>query len=71
LLTQAPANPAGGVAGIAAGQQGQTLSMLRPAGKARIGGRVADVVSDGPFIAEGATVEVAQVSGSRIVVRQV
>jgi membrane-bound serine protease (ClpP class) len=71
LLTEAPVNTAATVAGIATGQQGQTLSMLRPAGKARIGSRVADVVSDGPFIAEGATVEVTKVSGSRIVVRQV
>ncbi|HUQ72312.1 MAG TPA: NfeD family protein, partial [Planctomycetaceae bacterium] len=53
------------------GQHGQSLSMLRPAGKARINGRMTDVVSDGPFIPEGAALEVVQVTGSRVVVRQV
>ena len=51
------------------GKQGQSLSFLRPAGKARIDGRVVDVVSDGPFISEGAEVEVVQVTGNRVVVR--
>jgi membrane-bound serine protease (ClpP class) len=51
------------------GKQGQTLSFLRPAGKARIDGRVFDVVSDGPFIAEGAEIEVVQITGNRVVVR--
>lgn len=69
LLTQSPS--AAAASGAAVGQRGETLSMLRPAGKARINGRLTDVVSDGPFIAEGATVEVTQVTGSRIVVRQV
>jgi membrane-bound serine protease (ClpP class) len=53
------------------GQRGESLSMLRPAGKARINGRMTDVVSDGPFIPEGAALEVVQVTGSRVVVRQV
>jgi membrane-bound serine protease (ClpP class) len=51
------------------GRTGQSLSFLRPAGKARIDGRVVDVVSDGPFIAEGAEIEVVQVTGNKVVVR--
>lgn len=53
------------------GRQGEALSLLRPSGKARIDGRILDVVSNGPFIPEGRTVEVTQVSGNRIVVMEV
>ena len=53
------------------GVQGVALSMLRPAGKAQIGGRVIDVVSDGPFIAAGSTLEIVSVAGNRVVVRQI
>ncbi|MCA9075487.1 MAG: hypothetical protein KDA93_10670 [Planctomycetaceae bacterium] len=52
------------------GSQGETMTMLRPAGKARVDGRLLDVVSDGPFIPQGKTVEIVQVSGNRIVVRE-
>ena len=53
------------------GQSGQAVSTLRPAGKARIGDRLLDVVSDGAFIPEDSDVEVISVSGNRIVVRKV
>ena len=53
------------------GAQGQTLSILRPSGKANISGRYLDVVSDGPYIERGRTVEIVQVSGNQIVVREV
>ena len=53
------------------GLQGTAISMLRPAGKIQIGERYLDVVSEGPFIDEGEQVEVVQVIGNRIVVRQV
>jgi len=53
------------------GQEGQTVSVLRPAGKANINGRMYDVVSDGPYISAGAAIEVVSVSGNRIVVREV
>ena len=51
------------------GEPGATLAVLRPSGKARVGGRLVDVVSDGPFVAAGATIEVVSVTGNRIVVR--
>lgn len=57
--------------GFRIGQQGVSLTMLRPAGKAMLENRVIDVVSDGPFIAANAEVEVIAVSGNRVVVRQV
>jgi membrane-bound serine protease (ClpP class) len=53
------------------GQQGIAVSPLRPAGAADIGGRRIDVVSDGGFIAAGATVEVVRARGARVEVREV
>jgi len=50
------------------GQEGTTLSELRPAGLAYIDGRKQDVVSRGQFIAEGVTIRVVDVTGNRIVV---
>ncbi|MFQ5730953.1 MAG: NfeD family protein [Planctomycetaceae bacterium] len=53
------------------GQRGETVSVLRPAGKAQIDDKLLDVVSDGPYIPAGRDVEVVSVSGNRIVVRAV
>jgi membrane-bound serine protease (ClpP class) len=49
--------------------RGVTLSVLRPAGKARLRGEVRDVVTQGEMIEQGAEIEVIQVSGNRIVVQ--
>ena len=56
--------------GSLVGQQGETVSVLRPAGKARIDGQFLDVVSEGAFIKEGRPIEVVSVSGNRVVVRE-
>ena len=53
------------------GSVGAALTVLRPAGKARINGRLMDVVSDGPFVDAGQAVEVVRVNGNRVVVRAV
>ncbi len=52
-----------------AGQSGQSLSPLRPAGVALIGGQRVDVVTNGEFIEPETEVEVVAVEGSRVVVR--
>ena len=52
-------------------KQGIAVSVLRPAGKAQIGEELVDVVSDGPYIPEGSQIEVVEVAGNRVVVRQV
>jgi membrane-bound serine protease (ClpP class) len=54
----------------ALGRVGTALSPLRPAGIAEIDGQRLDVVSDGPFIEGGTTIEVTRVDGNRIVVRR-
>jgi membrane-bound serine protease (ClpP class) len=53
------------------GHTGVAASILRPSGKAQIAGRFVDVVSEGPYIPQGSLIEVIQISGNRVVVRQV
>ncbi len=53
------------------GHLGLTESLLRPAGKARFGPALVDVVSEGEFIEKGVRVEVVDRQGSRVVVRRV
>ena len=50
-------------------QQGTAMSVLRPAGKAQIGDRFVDVVSEGAYITKGSQIEVIDVQGNKIVVR--
>jgi membrane-bound serine protease (ClpP class) len=50
------------------GQVGEAVTPLRPAGSARVNGRVVDVVTDGIYVEAGAPVRVAKVEGSRVVV---
>ncbi|MGC3970038.1 MAG: NfeD family protein [Pirellulales bacterium] len=51
--------------------RGTTTTPLVPGGKARFGDQLVDVVSDGEFIDRGLAVEVAEVQGTRVVVRAV
>ena len=53
---------------IPPGSEGETLTLLRPAGTARFGDRRIDVVSDGGFVAPGTRVRVLRVEGIRVVV---
>jgi membrane-bound serine protease (ClpP class) len=53
------------------GKQGMAMTVLRPAGKAQLGDEFVDVISDGPFISVGRTIEVVEVSGNRVIVREV
>lgn len=70
LSGTASASLAGGGKRRLLGRQGTTSSVLRPAGKAWIGDELVDVVSDGPYIDAGSPVEVVEVTGNRVVVRQ-
>ena len=53
------------------GQEGEAITVLRPSGLARIGGKRLSVVSSGEYIEPGERVRVVRVEGSRIVVRHV
>lgn len=52
------------------GKTGKTLSMCRPAGTAEIDGRRCDVISESLTVPPGRPVEVIEVEGNRIVVRE-
>jgi membrane-bound serine protease (ClpP class) len=51
------------------GVEGITTSRLAPAGKARLAGAIHDVTTDGELIEPGTPVRVADVRGSRVLVR--
>ena len=50
------------------GLEGTTTTRLAPAGKARLGGRIHEVTSDGPLVEPGTPVRVVEVRGSRVFV---
>jgi membrane-bound serine protease (ClpP class) len=50
------------------GSQGVTITPLSPAGKVQIEGAVYDVISDGKHVDSGSSIEVVEVTGSRMVV---
>jgi membrane-bound ClpP family serine protease len=53
------------------GAQGITTTPLFPGGKARFGDAIVDVIADGDMIELGKTIEVVEVRGNRVVVREV
>ena len=54
-----------------AGMKGVTTTPLRPAGKAVIESRRADVITTGAWIDQDAAIEIIRVEGNRIYVRQI
>jgi len=52
------------------GQEGVTLTILRPSGTADFNGIKMDVVSEGEFISKDKKVKIIKVEGRRIVVRE-
>ncbi len=56
--------------GVRVGDIGEVLSTLRPAGKARFGDAIVDVVATGEFLNRGTSVEIVEIEGSRVVVRK-
>ncbi len=63
-----PEDPYRGLARV--GDVGICESGLRPAGKARFGSMLVDVVSEGDFLEDGTEVEVVERYGNRVVVRR-
>jgi membrane-bound serine protease (ClpP class) len=53
------------------GDLGQSAGPLRPAGKARFGSELVDVVTQGEYLAKDARIEVIERRGNRVVVRAV
>ena len=51
------------------GKTGETITLLFPAGKARISGKVYDVITDGRMLDKGQKIEVVEAIGNRVVVK--
>jgi membrane-bound serine protease (ClpP class) len=57
-------------AGIRVGDVGEVTARLRPAGKARFGDALVDVVATGEFLDRGVKVRIISINGSRVVVKK-
>ena len=53
------------------GAVGTAATMLRPAGMAQFGDAYVDVVTEGSFIPAGTRVQVVEIEGHRVVVKEV
>lgn len=56
--------------GVCVGDVGEVVAKLRPAGKARFGDALVDVVATGEFLDKGTRVEIIAINGSRVVVKR-
>ncbi len=65
-----PTAPAGPSPEIAPGDTGEVVGGLRPVGRARIHGKLVDVVARGDWIEAGRSVRVVHVRGNRVVVEE-
>jgi membrane-bound serine protease (ClpP class) len=53
------------------GAMGVAVTPLRPSGKAQFGGQFIDVIADGDYVAPGGRVQVVEIEGPRIVVKEI
>jgi len=65
------APPESAALGVQVGGVGEVVSRLRPAGKARFGDAMVDVVATGDFLDKGTRVEIIAINGSRVVVKEI
>jgi len=64
------APPDSAAPGIKTGDVGEAITILRPAGKARFGDAVVDVVAEAEFLDKGNEVEITEIHGNRVIVRR-
>jgi len=53
------------------GAVGSAATPLRPAGKARFGDDFVDVIAEGTYVEAGARIQVIEIEGNRVVVKEV
>ena len=56
---------------VSMGQVGEVVSTLRPTGKAQFGDSIVDCVAQAEFLDKGTSVEIIEIHGNRVVVRNV
>jgi membrane-bound serine protease (ClpP class) len=61
--------PAGDEFAVRVGERGVAISRLVPSGKARIGRKYVDVITDGLIVDPKTEIEVVEVAGNRVLVR--
>lgn len=83
ILTPTVATPGGGIGvsmtsppsgetkSVQVGERGEVVSALRPAGKAKFGAAIVDVVAEAEFLEKGTPVVIIEIHGNRVVVRGV
>jgi membrane-bound serine protease (ClpP class) len=64
------APPQSATRSVQVGDVGEVVARLRPAGKARFGAALVDVVATGEFLDRGTKVEIISINGSRVVVKR-
>jgi membrane-bound serine protease (ClpP class) len=57
-------------ASIEIGDIGEVVSRLRPAGKAKFGDAIVDVLAEGEFLDRGTAVEIIEIHGNKVVVKK-
>lgn len=65
------APPEGLTVGVKIGQVGEVTSALRPAGSAKFGECVVDVVAQAQFLDNGDRVEIIEIHGNRVIVKKI
>ena len=53
------------------GAMGVAVTPLRPSGKAQFGGQFLDVIAEGDYVSPGGRVQVVEIEGMRIVVKEI
>jgi membrane-bound ClpP family serine protease len=61
----------GGLDGLAVGQEGRTLSSLRPSGKAEVGEKMYEVKTLGEFVETGTRIRIIQIMSNQIIVEPI
>ena len=68
---EVPALPGAALAASLLGAVGTAVTVLRPAGSVRFGDNFVDVVTEGGYVPAGTRVQVIEVEGTRIVVKEI
>jgi len=71
MVVSMTASPETTGSGVKVGDVGEVIARLRPAGKARFGDAVVDVVATGEFLGKGANVAIVEIRGNRVIVKKV
>lgn len=65
------APPESEIRGVKPGDKGKVITRLHPAGKAKFGEAIVDVIAEGEFLEKEMDVEIVEIHGNRVVVKQI